>query len=153
MTTTAIWPESASFSDTNMPSVPADWRGKCQSGEAFISTHCNRKLIGARHYPSGYEAERQDKFENKKVENTNDPKSKRACRSPEIETGMGLTRSPWLLADMTGFGSYDADMLAAFDDAVRDSVHIVSLSLHPDAPQGDYFINDISVGLTLLAVE
>ncbi|KAK9077286.1 hypothetical protein SSX86_005624 [Deinandra increscens subsp. villosa] len=34
-------------------------------------------------------------------------------------------------------GCYDAEILAAFDDAVRDGVHIVSLSLGPDAPQGD----------------
>ncbi|KAK9077282.1 hypothetical protein SSX86_005619 [Deinandra increscens subsp. villosa] len=34
-------------------------------------------------------------------------------------------------------GCYDAEILAAFDDAVGDGVHIVSLSLGPDAPQGD----------------
>lgn len=43
-------------------------------------------------------------------------------------------------------GCYDADLLAAFDDAVRDGVHIVSLSLGPDAPQGDYFSDAISIG-------
>ena len=43
-------------------------------------------------------------------------------------------------------GCYDADILAAFDDAVRDGVHIVSLSLGPDAPQGDYFSDAISIG-------
>lgn len=43
-------------------------------------------------------------------------------------------------------GCYDADMLAAFDDAIRDGVKILSLSLGPDAPQGDYFDDAISVG-------
>ncbi|KAK9077281.1 hypothetical protein SSX86_005618 [Deinandra increscens subsp. villosa] len=38
------------------------------------------------------------------------------------------------------------EILAAFDDAVRDGVHIVSLSLGPDAPQGDYFSDAISIG-------
>lgn len=43
-------------------------------------------------------------------------------------------------------GCYDVDLLAAFDDAIRDGVNILSLSLGPDAPQGDYFSDAISVG-------
>lgn len=43
-------------------------------------------------------------------------------------------------------GCYDADLLAAFDDAIRDGVHILSLSLGPDTPQGEYFNDAISVG-------
>lgn len=43
-------------------------------------------------------------------------------------------------------GCYDVDLLAAFDDAIRDGVNILSLSLGPDAPQGDYFNDAISVG-------
>lgn len=43
-------------------------------------------------------------------------------------------------------GCYYFDMLAAFDDAIRDGVHVISVSLGPDAPQGDYFSDAISVG-------
>jgi subtilisin family serine protease len=43
-------------------------------------------------------------------------------------------------------GCYDVDLLAAFDDAIRDGVHILSVSLGPDAPQGDYFNDAISIG-------
>ena len=43
-------------------------------------------------------------------------------------------------------GCYDVDLLAAFDDAIRDGVNILSLSLGPDSPQGDYFSDAISVG-------
>ncbi|KAL9327289.1 hypothetical protein ACSQ67_007934 [Phaseolus vulgaris] len=54
---TGIWPESPSFSDTDMPAVPPGWKGQCQSGESFNASSCNRKVIGARYYRSGYEAE------------------------------------------------------------------------------------------------
>ena len=43
-------------------------------------------------------------------------------------------------------GCYDVDILAAFDDAVRDGVDIISVSLGPDYPQGDYFSDAISIG-------
>uniref|UniRef100_A0A6N2N5P5 Peptidase S8/S53 domain-containing protein n=1 Tax=Salix viminalis TaxID=40686 RepID=A0A6N2N5P5_SALVM len=43
-------------------------------------------------------------------------------------------------------GCYDVDLLAAFDDAIRDGVHLLSLSLGPDSPQGDYFKDAISIG-------
>ena len=42
-------------------------------------------------------------------------------------------------------GCYDVDLLAAFDDAIRDGVHIMSLSLGPESPQGDYFDDAVSV--------
>ncbi|KAK9076171.1 hypothetical protein SSX86_004504 [Deinandra increscens subsp. villosa] len=167
---TGIWPESASFSDTDMPPVPAGWRGKCQSGEAFNMTHCNRKLIGARYYLSGYEAEKRDT-----LGYIDDPKNKLSYRSARDSNGHGThtasTAAGRFVMDMNykglaqggarggapmarvavyktcwDSGCYDADILAAFDDAVRDGVHIVSLSLGPDAPQGDYFSDAISIG-------
>lgn len=43
-------------------------------------------------------------------------------------------------------GCYYFDMLAAFDDAIRDGVHVISVSLDPDAPQGDYLSDAIYLG-------
>lgn len=43
-------------------------------------------------------------------------------------------------------GCYDADLLAAFDDAIKDGVDIISVSLGPNYPQGDYFNDAISIG-------
>ncbi|KAL7223652.1 hypothetical protein ACSBR1_025161 [Camellia fascicularis] len=159
---TGIWPECPSFSDAGMPPVPAGWKGQCQSGESFNASNCNRKIIGARHYLSGYEAE----------ENSVNTAS---FRSPRDSSGHGShtasTASGRYVANMNykglaaggarggapmariavyktcwNSGCYDVDILAAFDDAIRDGVHVLSLSLGPDSPQGDYFTDAISVG-------
>ncbi|KAK6237187.1 hypothetical protein QUC31_002656 [Theobroma cacao] len=159
---TGIWPESPSFSDANMPPVPDQWKGQCQSGEAFNASSCNRKVIGARYYMSGYEAEGVS-------ENTllfRSPRDSSGHGSHTASTAVGRyvknmnysglaaggARGGAPVARVAVYktcwdsGCYDVDLLAAFDDAIRDGVHILSLSLGPDAPQGDYFNDAISVG-------
>jgi len=37
-----VWPESRSFSDEGMEPVPTRWKGECQNGTAWNSSHCNR---------------------------------------------------------------------------------------------------------------
>ncbi|CAA0841641.1 subtilase family protein [Striga hermonthica] len=56
MLDTGIWPESESFNDEGMDDVPQQWNGTCQTGEAFNTSQCNKKIIGARYYLKGYEA-------------------------------------------------------------------------------------------------
>ncbi|XP_057448876.1 subtilisin-like serine-protease S [Lotus japonicus] len=159
---TGIWPESPSFRDTDMPPVPHGWKGHCQVGEAFNASSCNRKVIGARYYISGYEAEEGSS-------------SKVSFRSPRDSSGHGShtastaagryvantnykglaeggARGGAPMARIAVYktcwdsGCYDVDLLAAFNDAIRDGVHIISLSLGPEAPQGEYFNDAISVG-------
>ncbi|KAI4330442.1 hypothetical protein MLD38_028732 [Melastoma candidum] len=160
---TGIWPESPSFIDDGMPPVPAKWKGICQEGESFNLSSCNRKIIGARYYLSGYEAEEDTTI------------SKISFRSPRDSSGHGShtasTAVGRYVANMNykglaaggarggapmariavyktcwDSGCYDADLLSAFDDAIKDGVDILSLSLGPDAPQGDYFNDAISIG-------
>ncbi|XP_061355134.1 subtilisin-like serine-protease S isoform X2 [Gastrolobium bilobum] len=119
-------------------------------------------VIGARYYMNGYEAEEGSD-------------AKVSFRSPRDSTGhgshtasiaagryvanmnyMGLAaggaRGGAPMARIAVYktcwdsGCYDVDLLAAFDDAIRDGVHILSLSLGAESPQGDYFNDAISIG-------
>ncbi|XP_050229804.1 subtilisin-like serine-protease S [Mercurialis annua] len=159
---TGIWPESPSFSDDGMPPVPPRWKGLCQSGEAFNASSCNRKVIGARFYRSGYEAE-EDSSSLKSFISPRDS-SGHGTHTASIAAGRYVTNMSYKGLAAGGarggapmariavyktcwdLGCYDVDLLAAFDDAIRDGVHILSLSLGPDAPQGDYFNDAISIG-------
>ncbi|KAK2977141.1 hypothetical protein RJ640_027754 [Escallonia rubra] len=159
---TGIWPELPSFSDAGMPPVPAGWKGKCQSGEAFNATTCNRKVIGARYYLSGYEAE-EDSVKTVSFRSPRDS-SGHGSHTASIAAGRYVTNMNYKglaaggarggapMARIAVYktcwdsGCYDVDLLAAFDDAIRDGVHVLSLSLGPDAPQGDYFSDAMSVG-------
>ena len=59
MVDSGFWPENPAFSDRdadgklvyqNMP----HWTGKCHPAEAFNSSMCNQKVIGARYYNAGW---------------------------------------------------------------------------------------------------
>ncbi|GKV21853.1 hypothetical protein SLEP1_g31792 [Rubroshorea leprosula] len=159
---TGIWLESPSFSDAGMPPVPARWKGKCQSGDEFNSSSCNRKVIGARYYRSGYEAEEDSTY----TESFISPRdsSGHGSHTASIAAGRyvrnmnykglatGGARGGAPIARIAAYktcwdsGCYDVDLLAAFDDAIKDGVHILSVSLGPDAPQGEYFNDAISIG-------
>lgn len=52
-----IVPESKSFHDQGLGPIPSRWKGECMVGDQFKSTHCNRKLIGARWFAKGVEDE------------------------------------------------------------------------------------------------
>ncbi|XP_073310809.1 subtilisin-like serine-protease S [Primulina huaijiensis] len=159
---TGIWPESPSFSDVNMPPVPDGWRGQCQSGEAFNISTCNRKLIGAKYYLSGYEAE-EESDETVSYKSPRDS-SGHGSHTASIAAGRyvanmnykglaaGGARGGAPMARIAVYKTcwssacYDVDLLAAFDDAIRDGVHILSVSLGSDEPPRDYFSDAISVG-------
>ncbi|KAL6902340.1 hypothetical protein ACP4OV_005216 [Aristida adscensionis] len=147
---TGVWPESPSFDDRGMPPAPARWGGVCQGGEHFNATNCNRKLIGARFYSRGHRANYPA--------NPSEAVSLLEYVSPRDAHGHGTHTASTAAgaavagASVMGAGAGDArgvapgahvaaykvcwfngcfssDILAGMDDAVRDGVDVLSLSL------------------------
>ncbi|KAM0845306.1 hypothetical protein ACQ4PT_056466 [Festuca glaucescens] len=141
---TGVWPESPSFDDRGMPPVPDRWRGACEAGERFDATSCNRKLVGARFYSKGHRA-------NYPTDPSDAAASVPEYASPRDAHGHGThTASTAAGAAVAGAGEargvapgahvaaykvcwfngcFSSDILAGMDDAVRDGVDVLSLSL------------------------
>lgn len=128
----------------------------------------HRKVIGARYYLSGYEAEEGslDFMDADKVLKFKSPRDSTGHGSHTASTaagrfvgdmnynglGSGGARGGAPMSRIAVYktcwpsGCYDADLLAALDDAISDGVDIISVSLGPSSPQGDYFNDAISIG-------
>lgn len=136
---------------------------------SFLISHL-RKIIGARYYVNGYEAEEASSSDDSpsadkivRYRSARDS-SGHGCHTASTATGRyvdninfeglarGGARGGARMARIAVYkacwdsGCYDADILAAFDDAIKDGVDILSISLGPESPQGEYFNDAISVG-------
>ncbi|CBI23085.3 unnamed protein product, partial [Vitis vinifera] len=155
-----IWPESKVFSDKGLGPIPSRWKGGCSSGQSFNATkHCNRKLIGARYFLKGLEAEIGEPLNTTKYLEYLSPRdalghgthtSSIAGGSPVVNAsyyglGFGTVRGGapgarlamykacWNLGG--GFCS-DADILKAFDKAIHDGVDVILIGSFHAVAQG-----------------
>jgi len=167
-----IWPESESFRETpEAKPIPSSWNGKCVGGEDFDpSVHCNRKLIGARFYLRGFEETYGT------IDFTRDPeyRSPRDYLGHGTHTastavgsvvrnvsgffglGRGTARGGAPLARLAVFKTCwgkdlegvctEADILAAFDDAIHDGVHVISASFGYSPPLSPFFESSADIG-------
>ncbi|KAJ1285220.1 hypothetical protein BS78_03G263200 [Paspalum vaginatum] len=151
-----IWPESRSFSDQGLGPVPARWKGVCQGGESFSSSSCNRKIIGARYYLKAYEAHynglnttyafRSPRDHDGHGTHTASTVAGRTVPGVAALGGFapGTASGGAPLARLAVYKvcwpipgpnpnientCFEADMLAAMDDAVGDGVDVVSVSI------------------------
>ncbi|KAI3921837.1 hypothetical protein MKX01_005526, partial [Papaver californicum] len=142
-----IWSESPSFSDRNMPPVPSTWKGECQSGEKFNSSSCNSRRRRS-HKDGEFKSPRDSSGHGSHTASIAAGRYVMNMNFNGLAAGgaRGGALLYLLYKSCWDFGCYDVDLLAAFDDAVRVGVHIISLSLGPSSPQGDYFSDAISIG-------
>ncbi|XP_038706055.1 subtilisin-like protease SBT3.9 isoform X1 [Tripterygium wilfordii] len=163
---TGVWPESLSFNDEGIGEIPRRWKGKCEKGEQFNTSNCNRKIIGARWYVKGYEAEfgkldTSDGFEYLSPRDAAGHGTHTASTAAGALIGnasfMGLAQglarggapSAWIaiykVCWATG-GCSSADLLAAFDDAIFDGVDVLSASLGSSPPLPAYVEDPLAIG-------
>ncbi|XP_047159476.1 subtilisin-like protease SBT5.3 [Vigna umbellata] len=144
---TGVWPESNSFSKEGLGPIPSKWRGICDNGLDH-TFQCNRKLIGARYFNKGYASAvgpLNSSFQS--------PRDKEGHGSHTLSTAGG-NAVPGVSVFGQGFGTakggapkarvaaykvcwppvaddecFDADILAAFDEAIHDGVDVLSVSL------------------------
>ncbi|XP_021723202.1 subtilisin-like protease SBT5.6 [Chenopodium quinoa] len=167
-----FWPESKSYSDDGMGPIPKSWKGICQTGDAFNSSHCNRKVIGARYYIKAYESvygplDRKLDYlspRDKDGHGTHTSSTVGGRTVPdaafmgELADGTASGGAPlvqlaiykvcWAIPGhekVDGNTCFDADMLAAMDDAINDGVHVMSISIGTPKPVG-YSQDGIAIG-------
>ncbi|XAR59920.1 Tripeptidyl-peptidase II [Bertholletia excelsa] len=168
---TGVWPESDSFKEEPcLGPVPKSWKGKCVAGERFDpSKFCNRKLIGARYYLKGFESEYGPLNTSSKLEY----RSARDRDGHGTHTASTAVGSIVEKANFFGFAKgtarggaprarlavykicwskdsvgtcTESDMMAAFDDALHDGVHVISASYGSSPPLSPFFASAADVG-------
>ncbi|KAI3794856.1 hypothetical protein L1987_37496 [Smallanthus sonchifolius] len=165
---TGIWPESKSFhEEPNMHPIPRTWKGKCVKGQDFNpKTACNLKLVGARYYLKGYEQEHGTL----NTSETPEYRSPRDAIGHGTHTASIAVGSTVKAASFFGFGQgtarggaprarlavykvcwedgkcSEADILAAFDEAISDGVDVISASFGSSPPLVPFYNSSTDIG-------
>ncbi|KAL8035624.1 hypothetical protein ABFS82_12G106500 [Erythranthe guttata] len=138
-----IWPESESFNDQGFGPVPQKWRGVCNGGTNFT---CNKKLIGARFYSS--DTARDTIGHGTHTASTAAGNYVKDASFYGIAQGTARGGAP--SARIAAYkvcqgGCREADILAAFDDAIADGVDVITISLGSSVAV-DVIYDSISIG-------
>ncbi|KAG6549968.1 hypothetical protein Mapa_008479 [Marchantia paleacea] len=161
MLDTGIWPESESFNDDGMSPVPETWKGECVTAPEFGPENCNRKLIGAKFYVKGYESvygpvtgegvyRSPRDSEGHGTHTSSTAVGKRVANTSLLGLAKGTATGGAPSARLAMYkvcwtnDCNSADILAAFDDAIKDGVNILSLSL--GGFPADYQEDTIAIG-------
>ncbi|GLJ29089.1 hypothetical protein SUGI_0573690 [Cryptomeria japonica] len=151
MIDTGIWPESKSFNDEGLGPAPTRWKGSCESGRGFDASNCNGKIIGARYFSKGYEAQNPTPINKSPRDNDGHGTHTASTVAGAAVSGIsyfgfanGTARGMAPQARLAIYkacwehGCYDTDTVAAMEQAVADGVDIISISIgSPETPFTD----------------
>ncbi|KAK1378948.1 subtilisin-like protease SBT3.18 [Heracleum sosnowskyi] len=166
---TGIWPESASFKEEEcMKPIPRRWKGRCCAGQQFDpSIHCSKKVIGARYYFKGFEEEHGKLNTSKEYKSVRDylghgthtastSVGSIVQNASFLGLGQGIARGGNPKARLAvykvcwNYGNVgqctEADILAAFDDALCDGVDVISASVGSSPPLFPFFETSADIG-------
>lgn len=123
-----ITPESQSFSDKGFGPPPKKWKGVCSGGQNFT---CNNKLIGARDYTS--EGARDTEGHGTHTAST--AAGNAVADTSFFGIGNGTVRGGVPASRIAAYkvcnqaGCSSEALLSAFDDAIADSVDLITISI------------------------
>ncbi|KAK0605814.1 hypothetical protein LWI29_030979 [Acer saccharum] len=170
---TGVWPESESFQDNEqcLGPIPSSWKGRCVQGENFDPKKaCNRKLIGARYYLKGFEETLGPLNRSSSNHEYQSPRDFLGHGTHTASTAVGsVVRNASFLglgrgtarggAPRARLAVYkvcwgrglegkcsEADILAAFDEALHDGVHVISASFGEPPPLRPFFASSADIG-------
>jgi len=156
-----------------MGPIPPCWRGTCVGGDQFDpATVCNNKLIGTRYYLKGYE-QQFGPLDTTDDAEYRSPRDRLGHGSHTASTAVGSTvehvgyivgnlaggtarggaprarlavyKTCWS-TDLQSGACTDADILAAFDDALGDGIHVISASIGSPPPLRQFFSSSTDIG-------
>ncbi|CAN6203285.1 unnamed protein product [Urochloa humidicola] len=147
MLDSGVWPDSPSFSDDGMSPPPSRWKGSCHN---FT---CNNKIIGARAYRDGAATGLSPVDDHGHGSHTASTVAGRAVGGVSLAglaggTARGAVPGARLAVYRVCWRRGrcgDADILAAFDDAVADGVDVISMSIGGLDPS-PYFEDAAAIG-------
>ncbi|CDY67452.1 BnaCnng55020D [Brassica napus] len=146
---TGVWPESKSFSDEGYGPIPSTWKGECEAGTKFTTSLCNRKLIGARFFVCGYEAESPRDDDGHGTHTASTAAGSIVEGANLLGFANGTARGMAYRARVAVYKvcwkpqCFSSDVLAGIDKAIEDNVNVLSLSL---GKRNRDYTNDVAMG-------
>lgn len=153
-----------------MSAIPSRWKGICVEGSDFKKTDCNRKLIGARYYSnladfiespsSGNQTGRTTTFSGSPRDSVGHGTHTSSTAAGSTVAGssyyglaQGVAKGGSPMSRLAMYkacslgGCASSAVLKAIDDAIKDGVDIVSISIGMSSVfQSDFLSDPISIG-------
>ncbi|KAF5191187.1 Subtilisin-like protease SBT1.5 [Thalictrum thalictroides] len=133
-----VWPETRSYNDNGLDSIPSHWKGECVEDHNFTKSHCNKKLIGARFFGSEL-ISRYSSVRDYLGHGTHTSSTAAGSEvlnaslfgfAPGIASGVARkARIAVYKICWSAISCSTEDIIAAYDKAVEDGVDIISFSI------------------------